>query len=92
MGLSSTSASRTFLALSSSLGLEPGCFLGGKRPTFPAGSRVAFDRRATYPESPGDLALGHPSVYGFEDLDTQVCRIGFHAPMMHPAQSHRNPL
>ena len=71
-GLSSTSASKSFLALSSSLGLEPGCFFGGEGPTLPASGRVAFDRSATYPEGPSSLAFWHPSVYSFEDLLSQV--------------------
>jgi hypothetical protein len=64
----------------------------GKGPTFSASRSVAFYTGATHAESSGGLALWHPSVHGFEELLAQVFRISFHAPMVHPAQSRRNPL
>jgi hypothetical protein len=66
--------------------------LRGERPAFSASSSVAFYLGAAHPKGLGGLALWHSSVHGLEDLLPEVFRIGFHAPMMHPAQLHRNPL
>ena len=66
--------------------------LRGERPAFSASGRVTFHGGAAHPEGPCGPALGHSPIYSFEYLLAQIFGIGLQAPMMHLAQSHRNPL
>ena len=81
-GRSCTSASRSLLAFSSTLGLLPGAFPGARERL----SRTAFTQRLTeerLTESAGCLALAHaPLLDGLDYLLSEIFRIGIHGPMV----------
>src|SRR5215208_2429346 len=63
-------------------GLRAGAFLRGQRPSLACRSHVAFDRGDAHAKGTGGFDLGHPPLYGLNDLLAQVFRVSIHPHMM----------
>ena len=83
-GRSFTSAARSLLACSLSLGFEPGLFFGARdSPSLAAPAYLLTDRGERDPEGAGSLALAHAaSKHRSHDLLSEVLRVCVHPPLM----------
>jgi len=71
-GCSLRFASKSFLALSSSFGLEPGRYFGASDLPLTVGRQVALDGGDAHTEGASGLDLGHPPLDSLDDLFAQV--------------------